>query len=143
LGLGADIDRLALSAIAAWYPATSTTLESARAPIDFGLIAGRANVAYWFLGPSARIGPSLSVHVGVIESSQIDSGRPVVREPWVALGAGPQAVVLLGGPVSLLAEGELNVPLLMPTFVLDDGTEVHRRGIGGRIALGTRISLGQ
>jgi len=142
LWVGADIDRLALGVVAAWYPATSTTLEAARAPIDFGLTAGRANVAYWFLGPRVRVGPSLSVHVGVIESGQVDSRRAAVREPWLAVGAGPQAVVLLRGPVSLLVEGELNVPLLMPTFVLDDGTAVHRRSLGARIAVGTRISLG-
>lgn len=142
LWVGADVGRITISAVGEWYPAAEANVEHAETPIDFGLMAGRINVAYWFLGPRARVGPSLSLHAGVMESAQADSGY-AVEEPWVALGVGPQGVVLLGGPVSLLVEGELNVPLVMPTFVLDDGTEVHRPQIGGRIALGGRILLGQ
>ena len=142
LWVGADVGRLALSVAGEWYPTTETEVERAASPIDFGLIAGRVNAAYWFFGPRARLGPSLSLHVGSIESTQPGSGRSV-HETWVALGLGPQGSIVLAGPVSLLLEAELNLPLVMPTFVLSDGTEVHKPGIGGRFTLGARISLGK
>lgn len=143
LWLGADVGRLALSIVGAFYPRAPATPDNARAPIDFALLEGRANLTYWFLGPTLRVGPSISFHGGVIESEQTGSSASRVREPWLAVGLGPQLLVRVGGPVSFFAEGELNVPLLMPTFVLDDGSEVHRPGLGGRLALGGRISLGE
>jgi hypothetical protein len=141
LWIGTDVGRLAISLVGAFYPATPTTPDNARAPIDFALLEGRANLTYWFLGPALRIGPSVSLHGGVIESDQAGSSASAVREPWLSVGLGPQVLVRVGGPVSFFAEGELNVPLLMPTFVLDDGSEVHRPGVGARLALGGRISL--
>jgi hypothetical protein len=141
LWLGLDVGRVGVSLVGAWYPAAATTPDRALAPIDFSLLEGRASLTYWLLGPAVRVGPSLSFHAGVIESDQIGSGSSPVREPWLAVGIGPQCVVAVAGPVSLFAEAELNLPILMPTFVLDDGSEVHRPGIGGRLALGGRISL--
>lgn len=138
---GGDIGRLALSLGGRWLPPNSTTPEQALAPIDFSLLSGGVRAAYWFLGPKARLGPSVGLDAGAIQAEQLHSDNERVTEPWVALTSGILGLVQLTSYLSIFSELEVALPLTRPTFVLNDASTVHRVGVGARAALGLRFSL--
>ncbi|HEU5075071.1 MAG TPA: hypothetical protein VFU02_12865 [Polyangiaceae bacterium] len=138
---GGDIGRLVVSLGGHWLPPASTTPEQALAPIDFSLLSGSLRAAYLFLGPKARVGPSVGLEAGAIQAKQLHSENPRVIEPWVALASGMLGLVQLTKYLSVFGELALEFPMTRPTFVLSDASVVHRVGVGGRAALGLRFSL--
>jgi hypothetical protein len=140
---GVELGRVSLALGGSWYPSTVAKLQRAQQPIDFSLLAGRINAVYWIANSGLRLGPSASLHAGAIGSQQEGAAAAEVQEPWVAYGAGATLLADLTASLSLLAELELVSPFTQPSFVLSDGTEVHRVVLGPRAALGLRITLGE
>ena len=136
--VGAEFGRLSFSLGGRWTPPQSTTSERAVAPIEFSRLGGRARTAYLFFGPIARVGPSIAVDAGAIRAKQQRTGDGVV-EPWLSLAAGTLGVAALTDYVSIFGELELEAPLTRPTFVLTDGSVVHKVNLGLRAALGVRF----
>lgn len=141
VALGGDLGRLSFNLAARWFPPKSSASEQAAAPIDFSLLGGRVSAAYLFLGPEARVGPSLAVDAGAIGAKQLRSEDDGVVEPWVSVAAGALGLLVLAEYISVCAGLELELPLTRPTFVLSDESVVHRVGVGARAALGLRFSF--
>ncbi len=122
-----------------WLPPIGHRFERARVPIAFSLLSGRGMASYLFGDRSASFGPSLALSGGAIVTRQRSDEDNARFEPWLAVGGGGIGSIRLSSLVDLWAQAELQVPLLRPLFVLDDGTKVHQVSIGGRVALGIRV----
>ena len=139
LAVGVDLERLTVSLGGRWLPAATIASERAVAPLEFSLIDARLLVAYRFLGPTAQMGPILSLNGGVIYAEQQTPGAELVREPWAALGAGVMGALAVHSNLAIFGEFEVSLPLTQPRFVLSDGSEIHRVNYGFRSQVGARI----
>jgi len=139
VALGVRLERWSLGLAGRWFPPASTSPDHAEAPIDFSLIDARLLASYLVLGSQAKLGPIASLTGGSIRAKQRIESAQVIREPWVAFGAGAMGAFAFHPDMSVFGEIEVAMPLTQPSFVLDDGSHVHRVGYGLRAALGLRV----
>jgi len=140
VGGGIELDRVLIGASGHFLPPSQVAPSEAAAPIDFGLITGRAAISYlWPLSTRIGLGPRVSLEAGAVFTEQKTQSPVRTTEPWVTGALGASWFAAISGQVHFIAELDLVIPFTQPAFVLRDDSPVHQVGLGGRLDLGIRV----
>lgn len=134
LGLGLELARVRLDAIARWSPRARHPLETpAGAGAAFDLLVAQVRAAHLFSG---WMGPAVALEVGRAAAAGYGVSTPLSGSaPWYAVSAGVLGSVRRGD-VGLGAELMAVIPLGRPDFVVENAGVAHTPA-----AIGLRASL--
>jgi hypothetical protein len=121
--------------------------------LEMNLVAARAPACFSFRSPDQSLGGSLCGYPAI--GSMIATGRGFDRnqtasQPWFALGAGAGADASIIGPLGLATRLDLLVPLVRPSFIVQDlgsaapgksGTAYHAPPVGVGLGIGVRALI--